>query len=244
VRDFGRTDWIMIEPSRPGQVSSFPVRDAPGLSRGVSRSLLQRQKVCEMPRACPGESHVRCYKGRRNSHVLLLPEVATNVKLPGASPGHLVFPRGIRLCSSKRETHRDKPGASTRQASRTGKVGREHRHPDGPRKARPECCVTPARSDTTLAGRGASCYLQKTCCDEVLFHAPCELKQYSGDEEERRPRGSGSGYQYADTLPSMRRSSAPWYAPVFRSTRIVCASPWRIPVTLCPIAFNLTTASG
>ena len=51
--------------------------DATGLSRGVSRLWIREAKKpeCQMPRACPVESHGRSY-------------IAANVNLHGTSPWH------------------------------------------------------------------------------------------------------------------------------------------------------------
>ena len=53
-----------------------------------------------MPRACPVESHVRSYT-EEDKNLVSSPPVATNVTIPGASPGHWIIEDETRPPSGK-----------------------------------------------------------------------------------------------------------------------------------------------
>src|SRR6266550_1044556 len=66
-------------------------RDATGLSRGVSRSLLHKGKAKRKvtPRACPVESHVIATDPQMNPYPGLVKLRSVSVTLHGTSPWHL-----------------------------------------------------------------------------------------------------------------------------------------------------------
>src|SRR5947209_4637085 len=78
-----------------------------------------------MPRACPGRAHAGCYPAA----LALMPwtsggvpwrKVETNVKLPGASPGHLRLAGGLGV-----EANVKLPGASPGHLRLAGGLGVE-----------------------------------------------------------------------------------------------------------------------